>query len=344
MHISNLTQQEIDDLKALHKGVEYQKEADRIKAILLANDGYSGREIAKILLIDEDTVTAWKQRFEGSKTVAGYLMDGYVAYSGRLNESQKAAIVSFVDSNIISDSALVSSFMQQRFKKTKSYTERGSEFLLHRLGFSYKHTTLIPSKYDAEKQLAFVESFRIIENNLKPHEIVLFVDGVHPQHNTQTSRAWILKGLQRFIKSNTGRERLNINGAYNPKTQEIVIHEDYTINAQTTITFFRKLEAHYAGEKKIYLIVDNARYYWNKAIKTYLKDSRVELIFLPPYSPNLNLIERLWKFMRKKLIKSIYYETFKAFKSAVLNFFEGIATYRDELKQFIGTEFHLLGN
>ena len=143
--------------------------------------------------------------------------------------------------------------------------------------------------------------------------------------------------MQKFIKSNTGRERLNINGAYNPKTQEVVTHEDTAINAQTTITFFRKLESRYADTTRIYAIADNARYYRNKAIREYLKDSRIELILLPPYSPNLNLIERLWKFMRKKLITSIFYETFKGFKSAVLTFFEDIATYRDELKSFIGT-------
>lgn len=341
MDIYHLTKQEIADLKALHKGTDYQKEADRIKAILLLNDGYTQREIATILLIDEDTVTAWKQKFDSSPLIADYLMDGYIAYGGKLNEFQKTKVSLFVEQGIISDAFLVSDFIWKRFKK--SYSEGASVALLHRLGFSYKQTTLIPSKYDVHAQQLFVESYKTLEHRLKSNEVILFVDGVHPSHNTQTSKAWIRKGLQKLIKSNTGRERLNINGAYNPATQEVIAHEDITINAQTTITFFKKVETHYQYKKKIYVIVDNARYYRNKDIAAYVKDSRIELIFLPPYSPNLNLIERLWKFMRKKLLKSVYYETFKGFKTAVLKFFEQIAIYADELKRFIGADFHLLG-
>lgn len=341
MHLSNLTQQERIDLKALHKATEYQKEADRIKAILMMHDGYSQREIARVLLIDEDTITAWKQKFEASHTLADYLIDGYVAYHGRLNESQKEKVSAFVEDGIIADADLVTTFIQKQFKT--SYTNAAVVQLLHRLGFSYKNTTLIPSKHDAIQQQAFVKSYKTLENKLQSDEVILFVDGVHPSHNTATSKAWIKVGFQKLIKSNTGRERLNINGAYNPKTQEVIAHDDATINAQTTITFFQKVENHYASKTKIIMIVDNARYYRNKLIAEYVKDSRIELLFLPPYSPNLNLIERLWKFMRKKIMKSIYYETFKEFKAAVLQFFKRIAIYADELKQFIGTEFHLLG-
>lgn len=340
MHISTLTAQEITDLKALHRSADHRREADRIKAIILAHDGYSGREIARILLIDEDTVTAWKGKFEASSTVADYLMDGYVPYRGKLKEAQKVEVASFVDAGIIPDAGLITTFIADRFKK--SYTNAAAVDLLHRLGFSYKQTTLIPSKYDLKKQKEFVKTYRKLEENLGKDETILFVDGVHPQHNTSPSKAWIRRGLEKLIKSNTGRKRLNINGAYNPATHEVIVHEDFTINAQTTIRFFEKVEAYYADKAAIYAIVDNATYYRNKDIKKYLEHSRIVLIFLPPYSPNLNLIERLWKFMRKKLLKSWYYDTFAAFKTAVLNFFEGIAAHADELKSFIGTEFHLL--
>jgi transposase len=340
MNITTITNQEIADLKALHRNADHRKEADRIKAIILAHDGYSGREIARILLIDEDTVTAWKRKFDESGSLADYLMDGYVPHRGKLNQAQTAEVFSFVEARIIPDAAIVSAFIQERFNK--SYTDVGCARLLHRLGFSYKSTTLIPAKHDAKKQMEFVETYRQLAQNLRPDEAILFVDGVHPQRNTQVSQAWIKRGFQKLIKSNTGRKRLNINGAYNPFTSEVIVHEDITINAQTTIRFFEKVERQYADKRTIYAIVDNATYYRNKNVKEYLKDSRVTLIFLPPYSPNLNLIERLWKFMRKKLLKSWYYETFKAFKSAVLNFFAGIVKYADELRQFIGTEFHLL--
>ena len=108
------------------------------------------------------------------------------------------------------------------------------------------------------------------------------------------------------------------------------------------MAFFDKVQQYYQDKKTIYAIVDNARYYKNKELQKYQTLSRIKLIFLPSYSPNLNLIERLWKFMRKQLINSHYYETFKEFKSSVLGFFEHIADYQQQLKQFIGVSFHLL--
>lgn len=67
----------------------------------------------------------------------------------------------------------------------------------------------------------------------------------------------------------------------------------------------------------MYLICDNARYYKNRELKYWLENQRIEIIYLPPYSLNLNLIERLWRFMRKKIINCYYYENYEQFKNAV---------------------------
>ena len=178
----------------------------------------------------------------------------------------------------------------------------------------------------------------------KEEEVLLFADGVHPQHNTKCSRAWIKIGQAKKIKSNTGRSRININGVYNPLNQDIIVHEAKTINAQTTIELFIKTELFYSNKTTIYMFADNARYYKNALIKHYLKTSRIKLIFLPAYSPNLNLIERLWKLMRKKVINSQYYEHFDDFKKAALSFFENCNENRPLLKNFIGDKMHLLSS
>jgi transposase len=98
------------------------------------------------------------------------------------------------------------------------------------------------------------------------------------------------------------------------------------LNAEATISFLRKLEDAYPTKSKIHLFSDNARYYRNKSVTEYLKTSRIRLHFLPPYSPNLNPIERLWKWMKECVLYNTYYEDFEDFKSAIFGFFATLST------------------
>ncbi len=109
------------------------------------------------------------------------------------------------------------------------------------------------------------------------------------------------------------------------------------------IRFFQKVEAHYVNKASIYIVADQAPYFKNKWVKQYLQNSRIALISLPAYSPNLNLIERLWKLMRKKVISNLYYEKFKDFKDTAFDFLKNdSSSFKQELKQFIGFNLHLL--
>jgi len=213
--------------------------------------------------------------------------------------------------------------------------------LLHQLGFVFKKTKLIPSKYDPVAQREFKKKYEKCKNNIKGDEAILFMDGVHPQHNSTCASAWIEKGTVKTIKNNTGRRRISINGVYNSETQETIIHESETINAETTIEFLKKIDEYYKNKSRIIIIVDNARYYKNKKVSEYLENSKLEFWFLPPYSPNLNLIERLWKFLRKRVINNKYYESFKEFKSSILDFFKNTDKYKEEIANFIGQKMQL---
>jgi transposase len=101
------------------------------------------------------------------------------------------------------------------------------------------------------------------------------------------------KGVRKEILANTERARLNLSGIIDVVIHNIVIQEDQTLNAESTIRFFQKIEETYPEKKKVHVFCDNAPYYRNKAVKQYLETSKVCLHFLPPYSPNLNPIERL---------------------------------------------------
>jgi transposase len=110
------------------------------------------------------------------------------------------------------------------------------------------------------------------------------------------------------------------------------------LNAETTITFFKKLEQAYPDKKKVHLFLDNVRYYKNKKVKAYLENSRIEVHYLPPYSPNLNPIERLWKWMKERVLYNTYYEKYDEFKQAVFGFLECLSSLDPSSE--LGREFY----
>ncbi|MCK5210078.1 MAG: IS630 family transposase [Cyclobacteriaceae bacterium] len=228
------------------------------------------------------------------------------------------------------------------------YTLSGVNKLLYRLGYSFKQLSLYPSKLDVIKQEDFLTYYRSLEDNLTEHEEIMFMDGVHPQHNTSASRVWSKRGEKKFIPSNSGRQRINLNGLYNPHNQDVIIREDESINAQSTIALLKMAIKKYKDKTHIYCISDNARYYKCKLVNEFLEEhkEKISLIFLPPYSPNLNLIERLWKFLRKKTIHTHYYEKFADFRKAIFEQINDFENQKEELKTFIGREFQLfkIGN
>ena len=106
-----------------------------------------------------------------------------------------------------------------------------------------------------------------------------------------------------------------------------------------------EIETFYATQDKIYIILDNARYYRNKILTEYLKTSKIEFMFLPPYSPNLNLVERVWKFTKKRCLNSKYYSDFSLFRNAISGFLENMhCTHAAELKTLLSLEFQMFTN
>src|SRR5271156_6409031 len=146
----------------------------------------------------------------------------------------------------------------------------------------------------------------------------------------QPAYGWIKKGVRKEIPANTGRERLNLSGVIDVVSHNIVIQEDQTLNGESTIRFFKKIEEAYPSKRKIHIFCDNAPYYRNKAVKQSLETSKICLHFLPPYSPNLNPIERLWKWMKERVTYNTYYEHFEDFKGAIFGFFAVLSTVTAE--------------
>ena len=342
MHKIIIDLDEQAQLKELARSTKDAKTAIRIRVILALNDGWSIRDVAKLFLLDEDTAAKWKNRYLGRRLFSDWLATKHTGYDGKLTPDQQFELSAYIEAETITDAATVVEFIKNHYGQT--YTVNGATKLLHRLGFVYKQTTLIPGKLDEAKQAAFKQSYETLRDSLPSDEAILFGDGVHPSHNVHATKAWIKKGQDKQVPTNTGRKRLNINGVLNIETMETVTYFSDTINAEETIHLFDKIQEMYPGKRRIHLIVDNARYYQNKLIAAYVKKRkcRIKLHFLPAYSPNLNFIERLWHFMKKYIIGTKRRQTFKEFETDIHSFFENIGDYEQRLRRFIGTEMHLI--
>ena len=246
----NLTPKEKTALEILHKETNHGKNRDKIKAILLLDKGFSVTEVSEILLLSENTIRHYENCFkkQGSKGGMSWLIANYKTYEGKLTIEEEQEVINYVENNIISDSKELIQFIELRFEKI--YSLSGIVSLLKRLGFVYKSTVLIPSKYDKTAQKEFKETYEPKIEAEEKNEVTMFMDGVHPQHNTSCSKAWIKKGEEVRVKSNTGRSRININGVYNPLSQEILFHETKTINADAIIEFLEEIAGLYSKIKR----------------------------------------------------------------------------------------------
>ena len=335
-----LSEEEISTLKRAHRAVKKKRDAYRINAIVLLGTGRTIREVAEALFLDDETIRNYLNRYKTGK-INALLNDDYKGYSGKLSKSETEYLDSHLDQNTYLRTQDIVSYVSKEFKV--EYSVSGMKDLLHRLNYSYKKPKLVPGKADANAQEEFVEFYKELKNTKGANDPVYFMDGSHPQHNSVATYGWIKKGKTKELKSNTGRQRLNINSAFN--IEELSAVSDYgdSINAQSTISLLKKVELKHPDAEFVYTICDNARYYRSKKVREYLENSKIKLIFLPPYSPNLNLIERLWKYFRKIVLYNKYYETFDEFKKACKSFFRRIKRHKGELSSLMTENFQIIG-
>ena len=333
-----LSNKEIAELERKHRSLRDKRQADRVKAVMALSRGWSAAVIADILRFDEKTSRHYFERYQQGG-LQMLLDDHYSGAEPKLDAHQMNELDDYLDAHLLPDAKSVIAHIDKQYGVR--YSVSGVTDLLHRLGFSYKKPTHVPGKQDPAQQQVFIEDYEQLKADKGENDPLYFADATHPQHNSVPSYGWIKKGQEKELKANCGRQRLNINGAINIETLESVTGFYDTINAQATIDLFTKIKAKHPDADAIYIIVDNARYYHSCLLKEYVEGTKIKLIFLPPYSPNLNLIERYWKFFKKKIQNNHYYETFDEFKLACKSFFRKRKKYLPELQTLLTENFHI---
>ena len=167
------------------------------------------------------------------------------------------------------------------------------------------------------------------------------MDGVHFVQAAFLGCLWCFSRV--FIRSPSGRKRWNVLGAYDVITGQLTtVANDGYINATTVGEMLHKLSVRYAS-RPIVIVLDNARYQHCKLVENLAVELGITLQFLPSYSPNLNLIERLWKFVKKNCLYNIYYETFDDFKTGINDCLDRVETdHKTQLETLMTPNFQNL--
>ena len=294
--------------------------ARRANALVLLDDGMSCEAIAKVLLLDDDTIRTWYRLYE-EDGIEGLTNFSYEGSACQLSGEQQEKLKAWVATALPRTTRQVGAWIENEFGVV--YEGRsGLIALLHRLGLEYHKPNVIPRKLDEEKQKAFIEGYEKLLNSLGDDEAVLFADAVHPTHAARPVGCWAPSQEKLAIEQTSGRQRINIHGAIDLETGQTRMIEALTIDAASTIRLLQSIEALYPMLALIHVFLDNARYHHAKLVQEWLAlpGRRIKLHFIPTYCPHLNPIERLWGLMHRNVTHNKCYATCAQFADATLSF------------------------
>ena len=309
-----------DLIELARNGSAAHRLARRANALVLLDDGMSCEAIAKVLLLDDDTIRTWHRLYE-EDGIEGLTNFGYEGSTSQLSGEQQDKLKAWVAAALPRTTRQVGAWIEKEFGLV--YESRsGLIALLHRLGLEYHKPSVIPRKLDKEKQRAFIESYDNLLNSLADNEAVLFADAVHPTHAARPAGCWAPSHEKLAIEQTSGRERINIHGAIDLATGQTRMIEVITVDAVSSIRLLESIEALYPMLVLIHVFLDNARYHHARLVQQWVArpGCRIKLHFIPAYCPHLNPIERLWGLMHRNVTHNKCYATCAQFADATLGF------------------------
>ena len=332
-----LTSEEKIILESRHRNSHDSRECDRIKAVLLRSEGWTIARIAQALRHYESTINR-----HISDYYSGKLMPKNGGSKSYLNKHQTSELIQHLEKKTYHCNHEIISYVESTY--SIKYSVPGMNKWLHANNFSYKKPKGFPHKADKDKQASFVEEYKALKDSVGPEEPILFMDTVHPSQATKLSYGWIRTGQDKSVKTTASRTRMNIVGAIELcKLSKAITHDYQTVNQTSVEDFLSQVRAGYKEYGTIHMILDGAGYHRAESVAKKAKELRIELHFLPPYSPNLNPIERLWKVMNEKVRNNQFFSNAKEFRESIRHFFKKILPdIADELNDRINDNFQQL--
>ncbi len=339
-----LTPETLDSLYNIIMTSPNERYRKKSLVLYLKGMGLEHKEIATIARVDQDTVTNYIKQYvqngldemlEDNYYKPVSQLEPYIIELKQLFEEEPPHTVNHAIE-------MIDKYTGIRLKHS------ACRDFLKKIGLKFRRTGLVPGKaLDDKKQQDAQQEFH--DNKLQPvleeakagERTVLFVDAAHFVMGAFLGMVWCF--LRVLLPSSCGRQRYNVLGAFNPITHEVitVTNETY-INQVVFCEFLEKISASCGTEQPITLILDNARYQKCKSVLDKAEELGIELLYLPAYSPNLNLIERLWRFVKKEVLYSRYYETFADFKESIDTCLSELTTrFKDDMVSLMTLKFQL---
>lgn len=316
------TAEEIDELEYERYHHPHPKVQRKMESLYLKSQGLEHQEIRRLCRISSKTTLSGylkqyqKGRVEGLKQLN---------YLGQANELLGYAPTLEEEFKIRPPRSTTQA--QATIEKLTGVKRSPTQIraFMKRLGLRCRKVGYVPGKATSPDKQAQQEAFKT--QQLEPRlaeaqagqRVVLFRDAAHFVHRAFLGFLWCFTRL--FIPSPSGRKRFNVLGAVDAVTKEILILTNETyINSASVCHFLLQIAHHYEATIPITIVLDNARYQKCYLVQACASALDIELLYLPAYSPHLNLIERFWRFVKKECLYSTYYPTFFDFKQAIDSF------------------------
>lgn len=310
-----LTEEEKRRLEADLKKTRDSAEWKRLFVILSYDEGQSVEELARLTRLSNWTIEEYLKKYSSQNKTKN---DPTGGSSSKLSEVETIELERHLSQTTYLKVKDIVAYVKGRFGQ--QYSRSGMTAWLRDHGFTFKRPEKIPGKLDPKKQAQFIEEYKKLKSSLGPCEELYFLDAVHPEYQSQAVSGWIKKGECKTLQTTGKQSRLHFIGALALKGMKVVVREYKTIDGESMIRFLQDLEKE-SSAKRIHVILDNASAHKNQKLEKFLQQSRIKLHYLPPYSPNLNPIERLWKVFRETTLYNRFLPTCWDFFVVVREFF-----------------------
>lgn len=315
----NFQQKDVDKLhyeRYHHPHPQVQK---KMEVLYLKSQGIKHKDICHLCQISKTTLTKYIKQYQ----LGGVEELKKLNYKGQPSKlNQHSDVLKEYFKKHPPASVGEASDALEKLTGIKRSPTQVREFL-KRIGLGCLKVGHVPGKSVEESKIIEQEQYRaeklepLLKEALAGEKAVFFVDAAHFVHRAYLGFLWCF--TRTFICSPSGRDRFNVLGAVNAVSNQIItITNESYINAETVCQLLLKL-AHLGLNIPITIVLDNARYQKCRLVQDYAKELGIQLCYLPSYSPQLNLIERFWKFVKKECLYSKYYETFSDFQAAISN-------------------------
>lgn len=333
----SLSANEKDTLSNLHQTHMHHVIRQRAHVILLRSEKISNLKISSLTGLCEASIVDYAHQY-AENDIKWVTMLNFRKPVSRLESFDEAIKTHFENHPVSTITHACKEVLDLTGVTLKSTQMRA---YLKKLGLAWRKVGGVPAKVNIEAQQKFHDEQ--LQPRLKEakagERAIYFVDAAHFVMGAFLGFLWCFTRI--FVRTPSGRQRFNVLGALNAITQtvEMITNDSYITSIQVC-ELLKKIVA--STTLPITLVLDNARYQRCRLVMELAKTLGVELLFLPPYSPNLNLIERLWKLTKKECLNSKYYDNFSVFSQAIQAFLGNMNTsHKDQLSSLLTLKFQL---